>query len=53
MNGYPNVPGHGDREDDPKNNTFPAIGGGPVQLGGSTSITGTSEHLNDGAEGMS
>jgi hypothetical protein len=41
MNGYPNVSGHDDSADTPKNDAFPVIGGGLVQSGGSTSITGS------------
>jgi hypothetical protein len=44
--------GHGDRECCGWINTFPATSGLLVQLGGSTSITGTRAHLNEGAEGL-
>jgi hypothetical protein len=50
MNGDPNIPGHGDRADDPKNNAFPAIGGGLIQLGGSMTTTDAWDCLNEGAE---
>jgi hypothetical protein len=51
-NAYRVGSGHGDRGRRGQLNVFPVIGGFLVQLGGSTSITGTWEHLNEGSDNM-
>jgi hypothetical protein len=52
MNSYPVCSVYGDRGCCGWMNVFPTISGHLVQLGGSTSITGTWAHLNEGAGDM-